>query len=41
MTAHDLALDYFQNQFDKPTSLEVGRSVLLAVPSAVRDWKPA
>jgi hypothetical protein len=31
MTAHDLALDYFQ----------IGRSVLLAVPSAVRDWKPA
>jgi hypothetical protein len=29
-----------RNQFDKPTSLEIGRSVLLAVPSAVRDWKP-
>jgi hypothetical protein len=30
-----------RNQFDKRTSLEIGRSVLLAVPSAVRDWKPA
>lgn len=29
------------NQFDKRTSVEIGRSVLLAVPSGVRDWKPA
>jgi hypothetical protein len=30
-----------RNQFEKRTSLEIGRSVLLAVPSAVREWKPA
>jgi hypothetical protein len=30
-----------KNQFDKRTSLELGRSVMLAVPSIVRDWKPA
>ena len=30
-----------RNQFDKRTSLEIGRSVLLAVPSALLDWKPA
>jgi hypothetical protein len=30
-----------RNQFDKRTSLEIGRRVMLAVPSVLRDWKPA
>jgi hypothetical protein len=30
-----------RNQFDRRTSVEIGRTVMLAVPSAVRDWKPA
>jgi hypothetical protein len=30
-----------RNQFDRRTSLELGRSVMLAVPSIMLDWKPA
>jgi hypothetical protein len=30
-----------KNQSDRRTSLELGRNVMLAVPSVVRDWKPA
>jgi hypothetical protein len=30
-----------RNQFDKRTSVRIGRSVMLAVPSIVSDWTPA
>jgi hypothetical protein len=30
-----------RNQFEKRTSVEIGRSVMLALPSVVSHWKPA
>jgi hypothetical protein len=30
-----------RNQFEKRTSVEIGRGVMLALPSVVSDWKPA